>query len=351
MLYYGLVRRALPFVLAAALMSIAVGSGDARTPDVQTYAYGAGAQAPNLILRAGQAPAGFSGGPVTASDGETVTVYIADTLLSADPNAGQRWANVLAGLLHGPELRTITLYVATVDLVREICGSRALGCYGRNTIVAIGEDQPTITAQGVVTHEYGHHIAQSSDNDPWSAADWGTKRWASYENVCKRAQEGELAPGDEGALYQQNPGEAFAEDYRVLNERREGLAETSWQVVASSLYPDQGALDQLALDITQPWTGVTTTSFTVKMSARATGRGFRIATPLDGSFSASLTSPAKVRLALRVVDPASGKVLTANTTALRVKSASLTICGERLLQVQIRRLSGAGTFTLAVTKP
>ncbi len=138
-----------------------------------------------------------------------------------------------------------------------MCGAGALGCYYNNVIVALGQDIRGVTAQSIVTHEYGHHIADHRLNDPWNAVEWGTKRWASYENVCSRAESGELVPGDEGRFYQLNPGELFAEDYRVLNERRAGLPESAWQVVDQRLYPDQQALDLLAQDVTSPWTAST----------------------------------------------------------------------------------------------
>ena len=57
------------------------------------------------------------------------------------------------------------------------------------------------------------------------SVDYGTKRWASYENVCARKiAAGVLFPGAEDvAPYMLNPGEAFAETYRVLNEQKLGL--------------------------------------------------------------------------------------------------------------------------------
>jgi hypothetical protein len=341
---------ALP-VAVVVLFGALVGTSGAQAPEAVSYAYGARGHAPQLSVRAGQAPSGFTGGPVTAADGETVTVYVEDALLALDPNAGQRWANVLASLLHGPEISTVTLNVATLDRVRQICGQGALGCYGEGRIIAVGEDLRGVTAQSVITHEYGHHIAGSRLNDPWAAVDWGTKRWASYLNVCRRAQTGELVPGDEGQFYQLNPGEAFAEAYRVLNERRAGLPETGWDVVDDSLYPDQTALDLLAQDITTPWTSVTTTSYRVRLSPGASGRGFRVPTLLDGDFTATLTSPAKVRFTLRIVDLASGKVFSVDATPLRVKTLKVSICGQRSLQVQVKRVSGSGTFSLAVSNP
>jgi hypothetical protein len=341
---------ALPVAAAVIAVGLA-GTAGARTPKAASYAYGARGQAPQLTLRAGQAPSGFTGGPVAAADGETVNVFVEDALLAADPTAGQRWADVLAGLLHGPEFSSVTVYLATLDRVRQICGQGALGCYGQNRLVAIGEDLRGVTAQSVVTHEYGHHVANSRLNDPWPAVDWGTKRWATYLNVCKRTQAGELVPGDEGRFYQLNPGEVFAEDYRVLNERRAGLPEARWEVVDESLYPDQTALDLLAQDVTAPWTGATTTRYRVVLGLGASGRGLRVPTLLDGNFTATLTSPAKARFTLRVVDLASGKVLAADATGLRTKTLTVSICGQRSLQVQVKRVSGSGTFSLAVSKP
>lgn len=348
--YWRSMRRVVALAIAV-LAALPAATATAETSGPGTYAYGAREQAPKLTLAAGQVPAGFTGGPVTAADGEAVNVFVEDALLTVAPTAAQHWADVLAGLLHGPELATITIYMATIDKVREVCGVGALGCYGENRIVAIGQDIRGLSAQSVLTHEYGHHVADSRVNDPWAAVDWGTKRWASYLNVCARAQTGELVPGDEGRFYQFNPGEVFAEDYRVLNERRAGLPEAAWEVVDKSLYPDQTALDVLAQDVTTPWKGATTMRYRVAVTPRTSGRGFRVPTLLDGDFNVTLTSPAKARLTLRIVDLTSGKVLAADATPLRVKTLSASICGQRSLQVQVKRVSGPGTFSLAISKP
>jgi hypothetical protein len=345
------VRRAILVLVAAAVVLAGAAVAGTRSHATQGYAYGERGHAPQLVARAGQAPAGFTGGAIRASDGETVNVYVDDALLAADPSAAQHWADALVALLHGSEISNVTIYMATIDRIREICGSGALGCYGNGRLAAIGQDLDEVSTLSVLTHEYGHHVANSRTNDPWKAVDWGTKRWASYLDICARTQSGQLFPGDENRYYQLNPGEVFAEDYRVLNERREGLPESAWQVVDQSLYPDQTALDLLAQDVTQPWSSNTTNTYRVAIGSRASGRGFRISTPLDGSFVATLKVPAKARLALRVVDPASGKVLAAAPAALRVQSLPVSVCGQRTLQLQVKRVSGAGTFTLDVSNP
>jgi hypothetical protein len=318
-----------------------------------SYAFGARDQTPAMQLRGGQAFPGFTGGPVTAADGETVTIYVQDELLAADPGVPQRFADLLASLLHGPELSKLTLDLATVDRVRQICGVGALGCYSPRamTIVAIGQDLPRVAARSVVTHEYGHHLANNSSNDPWPATDWGTKRWASYENICRRSKNGELFPGDEEQNYQLNPGEDFAENYRVLNERRAGVPELPWQIVDASLYPDQAALDTLAQDIASPWAGPTSSTVRSTFGPRSVGRGFRIQTPLDGVFTATLRSPAGARFTLRVVDLATGAQVAYSADAARTKSVSFQLCGERTLQLQVKRVRGSGPFTLTFSQP
>jgi hypothetical protein len=345
------VRRGL--VLVAAVGAALAATTGTAAPAATTYGYGARDQATRVVLRQGQTLPGFTGGPVTAADGETVTVYVEDELLAADPGVPQRFADLLTTLLHGPELSKLTLDLATVDRVREICGAGALGCYSPRamTIVAPGEDLRSITARSIVTHEYGHHLANNSSNVPWPAIDWGTKRWASYEDICKRSRAGELFPGDEERNYMFNPGEDFAETYRVLNERRAGVAELPWQVVDASLYPDQTALDLLAQDVTNPWTGPTSSAIRGTLGPRATGRGYRIQTPLDGSFRATLSAPAGSRFTLGVVDLATGGRLAYSAGATRTKSVSFELCGQRTLQLQVKRVRGSGPFSLTVSHP
>jgi hypothetical protein len=345
------VRRAF-VVVVLALLAMPGGAGVAEArPVTSIHGYGTRSNSATTAASLAQLPAGFTGGVVTASDGEQISIYVQDELAATDPGTAQRWADVLAGLVHGPEISSIQVYIATLARVQQTCGGQALGCYGNNRLIAMATDLPDISARAVLTHEYGHHIAQTRDNSPWQAVDYGPKRWATVVGVCSRTASGELAPGDEGARYTLNPGEAFAEDYRVLNERLEGLPETIWGVVDRRFYPDQAMLDAISQDVTSPWAGPTASTLASSFTARATGRGFRIATPLDGTFRVTLNSPRNTRFTLRVADLATGNVLGTATFGGPVQTVQADVCGQRTLQVQVKRLRGSGAFSLAVSTP
>jgi hypothetical protein len=342
-------------VLIAFVVALALPAAAGARADGGSAAFLSGfetkASQATVTARLAQAPAGFTGGLITASDGEPVTIYVQSELAAADPTMQQRWADMLTALVHGPEISRIEVYVATLARVQQTCGAQALGCYATNRLITMATDLPDVTAHAVLTHEYGHHIAESSDNTPWPAVDYGPKRWATAVGVCSRTASGELAPGDESSRYMLNPGEAFAEDYRVLNERREGLPETAWGVVDQRFYPDQATLDAVLQDVTSPWTGPTASTISSSFTARATGRGFRVATPLDGTFRVTLNSPRNSRFTLRLVDPANGSQLASSTGVERVKTVEASVCGQRTLQVQVKRFKGAGAFSLAVSRP
>ena len=107
-------------------------------------------------------------------------------------------------------------------------------------MVAPGETVADIAPEEVVRHEYGHHIAFNRLNAPWTAVDWGPKRWASAANVCARVARREAYPGDEGSNYALNPGEAWAEAYRLMDERKAGITTATWQIVVAELLPERG---------------------------------------------------------------------------------------------------------------
>ena len=280
-----------------------------------------------------------------------MTIY-ASTAYPQDPALGQKWADFLSTLVHGSELSAVTVFLAPEAQIGRVCGEDALACFSPqdSVIVSPGEDPAAdISAEAVITHEYGHHVAAHRSNPPWSALDYGTKRWASYIQVCSRARQGELFPGaEESPQYQLNPGEGFAESYRLLNERKAGLAETPWQVVSDSLYPDSTALTLLGQDVSTPWQGVTTTTRTGSLTRTTRVRTFTVPTQLDGTLKISLRPSAGTRLALDVYASSTRLVHAVGAGAF---SRTTTICGQRILRIRVSAASGNGAFRLTVAKP
>jgi hypothetical protein len=310
----------------------------------------AGALAATAALATAAAPAAQAwGGTYTTSTGESVRVTVSDRY-PVDETVSQAWAEYLASLVHGPELSRLTLHLAPYREVQAQCGFEALACYSRERelIVAPREDFPDgPTAQAIVAHEYGHHIARNRINAPWEALSYGTKRWASRVGVCSRTAAGTLFPRGQGLRYRLDPGEGFAEAYRVLNELRAGRPETAWQIVDTSLRPDALALAALQRDVLDPWTGPTVErrSGTFLAAGKAL-RTFRLATPLDGSLQITLVARAKMRLRLSLYDTA-----RRTTVATGGRRLHTIICGHRSLTLRVTRQAGAGRFSVSISKP
>jgi hypothetical protein len=336
---------------AAAVLPAAAAGGTLESPVRGEIALGAAFRDTVLAgpsLRRLQAAQTWGGTYATAG-GEQVAVRVSDSY-PQDPALAQRWADYLAGLVHGTELSTVTLFLAPLAEVQAQCGRGAYACYGRGLILAPGEDpDPQVSAEAVVAHEYGHHVAASRDNAPWDAVDWGTKRWASYVGVCALARTGSLFPGDEGQHYTLNPGEGFAEAYRVLNERRAGLAETPWLVVSRSLYPDETALSLLAQDVTAPWTAGTQRSFAAPITRKKRTRAYPVATPYDGTLALTVRATG-ARVALDLLDGGRSVARTV-VAAGSTRSLSSTVCGARTLRARVTLLRGSGRFRLVVSRP
>jgi hypothetical protein len=307
-----------------------------------------------VIWTADRAPqgvgrAGFWGGKTATSTGESVNVFFSDTY-PVDTILQQRWVEFFASLVHGSELGSLTVYIEPLAELQGSCRSAEVdGCYfpRLQTLYIPAEDTPDgATSVQIATHEYGHHIATNRLNTPWFAGDTGTKRWASYMNVCARTQEGTAFPGDEGLNYTQNPGEAFAETYRILNEQRAGATLFSWPIVDDSWFPDQTALDLLAKDVTEPWTApvATTTSGTFRKKGPKV-RTFSLSTPLDGTLNLSIRSPRGGKYQLMLLDKAGQKVLAHGS------KINYTICGSETLTVRVTKVGAAGKYTVQALEP
>lgn len=238
------------------------------------------------------------------------------------------WLAIVEGLVHGREISKLTLEVTSAEQTAARCGG-GQSCYDADSSTIITSPTPPsgYTIDEIVAHEYGHHLAAHQRNDPWSAYDWGTKRWASYEGVCQGVAAGQLFPGDQGVHYSADPGEAFADAYRVLNGGR-GVSPFD-----PRLRPDRESLALLREDIERPWRG-----------RRALWRGgvaparVAIDTPLDGT----LTATARGRR-LRILDPETGGVLAGGRSR-----ATARVCGQDAVTVAV---SGRGRFRLRVARP
>jgi hypothetical protein len=289
------------------------------------------------------------GGPVTASDGEVLQISVSDAY-PVDPTVPQSVAEFMIQLYHGPELSLVKVYLAPLDEIQTICGADAGGCFDpeSNTIVVPGETLPDgTTKETILVHELGHNLARNRVNPPWNALDFGTKRWATAENICQRTAAGTAFPGDEGANYKLNPGEALAESYRILNFKKQTWP--NWTVLApiivdQSFYPTDADLEALKQDVLQPWAAPTVATWTSRVvSVKHTVRRV-VATPLDGSFSVKLTREPR-GASVSLVDTKSGV-----TIALGLRRAATTVCGQRALTIVVKATS-PGAFSATYARP
>jgi hypothetical protein len=330
---------------AGATSTSSSGVGYARSLDGQV---GAG---PLRLDRLARISATWRGGAITTSTGEIVNVFVSDSLPLETP---EKWAEFLVKLVHGRELAQLTTNIATLAEVQEICGGRALGCYTGNEMVSMGESTiDGTTPEEVVRHEYGHHVGFHRLNTPWPAIDWGPKSWASAASVCAKVTRREAFPGDEGRNYAQNPGEAWAEVYRLLDERKAGITTSSWRIIAPSFYPSEAALAAAEQDVLRPWTKnrVTTFSRTFRKTTRKAW-WIPLQTPLDGDLKLSALLPRQAGFEVALVASNRRTVLKrALWVSQRVKRTGTTVCGQRTHFVRVTPKRAAGRITITISTP
>ena len=286
-------------------------------------------------------------GRYATGSGTAVRVSISPAYAS-DPGAAQRWAEFFASLVHGPELADLDAYIAPLPEVESICHGDAFGCYRANHLVAMGEASHGISAASVATHEYGHHVAFHRLNPPWMALDWGTKRWATAMRVCGRAAAGTAFPGAEDTRYSLNPGEAFAEAYRVMNEMQQGLPLT-WPIVDPSFAPDAAALEAIRADVLQPWTGPTVRTIRGRFAPGHRAWTLKLSVPLDGSVSLQLTGAAGDLQLL--ADDGRTTLARGSWTPAGAKAIQYVDCGRRSLVLRVTRSGAARRFRLNISMP
>ena len=301
--------------------------------------------APGAIVRrdrlAARAALSWHCGPTVASTGETVRILVSDTYALGAP-ACETWAEFLVQLSHGPEIAKLTTYIAPIDEVESVCGARALGCYSADEMVSMGEAFPDgTTPEEVVRHEYGHHIAMNRLNPPWKAIDTGPKYWASAMQVCSRAKRSEVFPGDEGSQYELNPGEGWAETYRVMDERRAGIATSNWATVSQLFYPTDALLQAAEKDVLQPWKEGQRLVFSRAFTK--TGKKvwlIRVSTPLDGNLVVNAVVPKAAAYEVALL-AANGRTLLGKAAPAGPKTRRVVdqVCGQRTLFVRVTEKS------------
>jgi hypothetical protein len=351
--------RRLALVLACAVLVGALAAAAAHGAGRALSAHPTSARALDAELatplrpaRLAQASVTWLGGPTTTSTGETVDVRVS-AALPAEAASPSRWAEFLTGLTHGSEISQLTAYIGTLDEVQGICGRDALGCYASDQLVAPGETTIDVSPEEVIRHEYGHHIAYHRSNPPWNAVEWGPKQWASVQDVCARVGRKEAYPGDEGMNYALNPGEAWAETYRLLEEQKAGITTASWRIVSPSFFPTEQALQAAEQDVLQPWTAAHTTSATHAFGKRSAKVWWlRVSTPLDGTLRVNATVPRGGSYDVALVAANRRTVVgRADWVGQRAKRFDGSVCGQRSLFVRVTQRGTLGRVRVSATTP
>jgi hypothetical protein len=307
-----------------------------------------------VALRAGRAARSPAPRRVvyTATARASVDIRVSAAFPDA-PERAERWSAFFAGLPHGAELDKLRVSVVSEPELSTACGPHALGCYWGGELTIAGDAIGGVTPEEIARHEYGHHVAANRSNAPWPAVEWGPKRWATATGVCTEVKAGAAFPGDEDERYTENPGEAWAEVYRVLAEHDVGLSTGIWSIVATRYFPSEAALQAAREDVVHPWTGPVLTRLEgvfAKNGPRIWQR--RLDTPLDGTLVVTLKMPAGARHDVAVLDANRGSVLARwSTWTTRSRSITTTLCGQRAVLLRVTRGTTTGPFSLAVSRP
>jgi hypothetical protein len=289
-------------------------------------------------------------------------------------------AEALRSLDHGPEMATISVFVATPEEIRATCGATVVACYvpSQRQMVVSGVDRPVagVPRDFAIAHEYGHHIANSEAGGAFPAIDAGTIRWATYERVCQLTRSGRLFPGNQGAHYWEDPEEAFAQSYAHLADPS---ARVSWQYTPL-LQPTMTSLAKIHADVADPWTGPVTLSWggsvagppATGAAASLSGNGSAtysigpahvagippwvdsrlVRTPLDGPVTVALQSSPAAPLAVTLRDPRDSRVLShAVTGPGGDTNLGYANCGHASLRLEVRSIAGPADFQASISRP
>lgn len=336
-------------VVAGVTALLPAGGGGWSQAGVPTPAGTAALRSSQRLETAPRAPRAWRSGSYTTSTGETVRVEVSDTY-APEAVSGQAWADFFGGLVHGSELASVTVRIASPPEVAAICGNDAIGCYSGGLLVIPGEQLGGIEPQEIARHEYGHHVAAFRLNPPWSASAYGPKRWSTATRICARAKAGTAYPDDD-SHYSLSPGEAFAEAYRVLNDRRAGILGLTWSIVDDSFIPTDDTLRAVEQDVTAPWVKPASSVVRGRFTVRKRRSLITLETPLDGLVTVELRLPRGRTDTLSLVDTEARVVATAMWASATMRRVTYLVCGQRRLTVRIVHDGQPGPFTVSITRP
>lgn len=294
-------------------------------------------------------PPGSSGG-VYQAGGMAIRIF-ASPKFEPNPVLDQAWAAFFAGLPQAGDAASMVVYFVTPPEMTAICSSRAAACYSPsdNLMILTGDSTAVDNTpiEEVAAHEFAHHIANRRSNDPWRAVDWGPKRWATEAGICPGVLAKRFFPGNQGSRYAKDPGEGWAETYRVSA----GGDASSWEIVDSVFFPRAGAREAALLDAREPWAGNTKQSWTTKVSGGAPPtRKFQIRTPLDGRFEVRSASSPGLNIDLFIRSSDGRRTWARGKRTGPYESARTYSCGDKSLLIEARRKSRqGGSFTLTLT--
>ncbi|MBO0748643.1 MAG: hypothetical protein J2O47_09830, partial [Acidimicrobiaceae bacterium] len=218
-------------------------------------------------------------------------------------------------------------------------------CYypSSQTMVVSGDPVNTNNAMPqsmVITHEYAHHIEANRSVAGWNASDLGARHWATYEHVCEGVAAGALFPGDQGAHYWDNPGEAFAQAYATMMYPD---AVPWWWHFAE---PDQGAFEAIRADVADSGMGPTV-RWSRSLAPGESTASTTITTSVDGPIAVKLRQPRSARFAV-TLRSADGRLLSRGRAKrggkAPVSRLNYSSCGARTFTLQVRRQAGKGKF-------
>jgi hypothetical protein len=295
---------------------------------------------------------------LNAPDGTALTVTISNAYGQTPMSqaAAQNAVNFLSSRVHGTELGLLKVFVGPPSEISSICGTaEALACYapGEERMYVPGETPPNspVPLEYIITHEFGHHIANHRRNALGPAFILGPEYWATSQFVCA----GSLStppvffPGDEDQHYLENPGEGWADTYAHLPEN--GFESAPFQF-SDLFHRDQAAFDAVRKDIFQPWQGNVSRTVTGSLGSKSQRR-FGLVVSLDGPVVAKLNGPRAANYDLQV--RLGGQVVDRTSKAGSNDRVGGTLCSapqqpppNRLTIVVVRR-SGSGAFKLRMT--